>query len=179
MNLLRPLFALSLLAGTVAQAVVVYKWTDEKGVVHFSDQPVPGAEKVQTGSPNVSHLGGVTAPPQPAKPPPPKPQPRLGYTDISIVSPTPEQVFFSAGVPVHLSVEPGLAAGHVLTWVLNGAALEPHQGQDQFMIDELPRGTYSLTATITNPETQESTSSAPVTFYVHQPSVLTPQHPKP
>jgi len=27
-----------------AHALVVYKWTDAQGVVHFSDQPVPGAE---------------------------------------------------------------------------------------------------------------------------------------
>src|ERR1700733_1931752 len=33
-----------------AQALVVYKWTDAQGVVHLSDQPVPGAEKVFTSS---------------------------------------------------------------------------------------------------------------------------------
>ena len=26
-------------------SAVVYKWIDADGVVHFSDQPVPGAEK--------------------------------------------------------------------------------------------------------------------------------------
>ena len=31
-----------------AQGRVVYKWIDAEGVVHFSDQPVPGAEKVFT-----------------------------------------------------------------------------------------------------------------------------------
>ena len=153
----------------------MYKWTDEKGVVHFSDQPVAGAEKVQTGSPNVSHLGAAPAAPPQAQPA--KPRLRLGYRDLSIVSPTAEQTFFSESVPVHLNLEPGLGAGHVITWVLNGAALEPHQGQDSFMIDELPRGTYNLTATITDPETKESVSTTPVTFYVHQPSLLAPQNP--
>jgi hypothetical protein len=43
----------------------------------------------------------------------------------------------------------------------------------------VPRGTHTLTATIVDSETQDSTSSAPVTFYVHQASVLSPQHPKP
>ncbi len=28
-------------------AAIVYKWTDADGVVHFSDQPVPGAEKIR------------------------------------------------------------------------------------------------------------------------------------
>ena len=31
-----------------AVAAVVYKWIDADGVVHFSDQPVPGAEKIMT-----------------------------------------------------------------------------------------------------------------------------------
>ena len=45
------------LASFAGQAAVVYKWTDSDGVVHFSDQPVPGAEKITTGATNTAVSG--------------------------------------------------------------------------------------------------------------------------
>ena len=45
---------LAALAAFAAQAAVIYKWTDADGVVHFSDQPVPGAEKIYTGASNTA-----------------------------------------------------------------------------------------------------------------------------
>jgi hypothetical protein len=39
-------FTLMSLACSVVLAATVYKWTDEDGVVHYSDQPHPNAEKV-------------------------------------------------------------------------------------------------------------------------------------
>lgn len=41
----RALFTLMLLAA-VAHATTIYKWVDDQGVTHFSDQPFPGAQKV-------------------------------------------------------------------------------------------------------------------------------------
>ncbi len=45
-----PLVALSAAAMTLASAstlaATVYKWTDERGVVHYSDQPHPEAKEV-------------------------------------------------------------------------------------------------------------------------------------
>ena len=39
---------LGLLTAVTAQTAVIYKWTDANGVVHYSDQPVPGAERIIT-----------------------------------------------------------------------------------------------------------------------------------
>ena len=39
--------------------------------------------------------------------------------------------------------------------------------------------TYAITATITDPQSGESRSTESVTFYVRQPSELSPQHQKP
>ena len=41
---------LGLLTAVAAQSAVIYKWTDANGVVHYSDQPVPGAEKIITAA---------------------------------------------------------------------------------------------------------------------------------
>ena len=51
---------------------MIYKWIDADGVVHFSDQPVPGAEKIVTSSPTNNGIGGAvpasTPSQSPAKP---------------------------------------------------------------------------------------------------------------
>ena len=49
-------------APLLLRAAVVYKWTDADGVVHFSDQPVPGAEKIVTDSGSSHGILNTAAP---------------------------------------------------------------------------------------------------------------------
>lgn len=165
-------------AACFASAATVYKWTDADGVVHYSDKPVPGAEKLQTGS-APAHAGTVVpnAPKPAAKPV--KPPPRLGYSVVSIYAPTPEQVFFSEPVTVRLNLEPELNPNHTITWTLNGApAPAEDQNATEITFEQLDRGTYTVQATITDQDTGQSTSSDPVVFYMHMPSTLSPQSPQ-
>src|SRR5262252_10689165 len=57
----RTLFTLISFACSVALATTVYKWVDENGVVHYSDQPHPNAEKVHVQAVQTYKAG--TAPP--------------------------------------------------------------------------------------------------------------------
>jgi len=50
-----------LLVSGLALAATVYKWVDENGVTHYSDQPHPGAQKVTVAAPQT-----YSAPPPPA-----------------------------------------------------------------------------------------------------------------
>ncbi len=84
---------LAALAAFAAQAAVIYKWTDADGVVHFSDQPVPGAEKISTGATNTATSGAPGTAPAPATDGQQKAG-ALDYAEFSITSPTPEQTFF-------------------------------------------------------------------------------------
>jgi hypothetical protein len=62
-----------------------------------------------------------------------------------------------------------------VTLQLNGAEV-PNQPPDALSFTlELPRGAYSLVATITDKTSSESLSTDPVAFYVRQPSALAPQ----
>ncbi len=181
MHQLRRLLALGLFAAAAAQAAVVYKWTDADGVVHFSDQPQPGAEKISTSAealnraaaPARGAAGVAGARPQKVI------KPGLTYTTFAISSPTAEQSFFDEPVPVQLDLNPALHRGHKLTWRLNGQALDDEEGQVQFTLPNMPRGSYQLTATIDDPDSQESASAAMVTFYVKQPTIQGPQHKNP
>ena len=162
-----------------AHALVVYKWTDAQGVVHYSDQPVPGAEKVFTsGAPgNAGILGQTATGPSPA-PTPQRPTTSLSSATVAITSPGSQQTFTGGeSVPVALSITPEPKAGWTIVWSLNGAQVQ-NQGPDatQFTLTDLARGVYTIEATVTDPGTGESKSAEAVTFNVMRPSVLSPQH---
>jgi len=163
---------LAAFAAFAGQAAVIYKWTDSDGVVHFSDQPVPGAQKIFTSG---GAAGSSSSEPSPESRPAAQQQGSpLGYTQFSITSPVADQTFFGDDVvSVHLALEPALKPRQSIAWHLNGKELE-EQGM-QFALPRMPRGTYILAATITDQETGEARSSDSVTFHIRQPSELAPQ----
>jgi hypothetical protein len=181
----RPWIVLATLAAFASQAAVVYKWTDANGVIHYSDQPVPGAEKIVTST---SLSGGTASPAHaaasgtaPGAAPKKNAGPGLNYTQFAITSPLPDQTFFGDDVvSVHLSLDPALKPNQTITWHLNGKQLAD-QGPDttQFTLGNLSRGTYAIAATITDQQTGESQSTDSVSFFVRQPSELAPLHQRP
>jgi len=185
MRLCRSWLALGLVsvlsAPLLSRAAVVYKWTDADGVVHFSDQPVDGAEKIITSS--GSTHGILTGPAPSGAPAQDKPKAvTLADTQVSIVSPAREQTFSGAEtVTAALSVEPAPKPARPIsiTWTLNGAPVS--EGADAMSFALPPelttaRGGYTLGATLTDTVSGESKSADPVTFNVLRPSTLSPQH---
>ncbi len=157
---------------------MVYKWTDADGVVHFSDQPVPGAEKIITAG---GSTHGILSQPASGGPQAEKPKSKtvLAGTQVSITSPTPDQTFSGSEVmTARLSLQPDLPPGQAITitWNLNGAPVSEAEGMTHFTLPDLPRGSYTLSATLTDTDSGESKSADPVTFNVLRPSLLAPQH---
>jgi hypothetical protein len=159
-----------------ATAATIYKWTGADGVVHYSDQPTPGAEKIFTNSASMNiavssnHTVHVQMPES-------QKSAGSGYVRSLIASPTAEQTFFEGTVPVRLDLEPDLMPGQTVVWRLNGKILDDQAPTAvQFVLQNIPRGTYALSAAVMIPETQQIVSSPSVTFYVRQPSALSPQH---
>jgi len=177
MHLRRCSLALGILAVSLTQAATVYKWTDADGVVHYSDQPEAGAEKLHIDAAPVGFVAGRTAAPT-AQSPSAKPA-GLDYQQFAIASPAAAQGFYAESVPVRLDLIPNLQSGHNLAWTLNGKPLDNQANATQFTLDQLPRGTYVLTATITDPSTNQTASSPPVTFFMQEPSRLSPLHKNP
>src|SRR6187455_2415469 len=128
---------LLVLAGLVvslaAASQEIYRWVDKDGVVHYSDQP--GSSKAElinviepstyeapdnasdssSGSDNSGGSSEPTVSP---------------YTSLSIVSPTPDQVYFGADAVVNASVELGgtLQPDHSIVFFLNGDR-QPAEGE--------------------------------------------------
>lgn len=160
-------------------AAVVYKWTDADGVIHYSDQSTPGAERIVTSSGAANGVGFGGGARTPVDTSSKKPASRTEFTVFAIESPAKEQVFFGdEPVSVRLQLTPALRPNQSLTWHLNGTALNDQEGSVGFTLPSLPRGTYQVSATVTDMESGASQTSDSVTFYVRQPSALAPQHKK-
>jgi len=168
-----------LVAAAAAGAAVIYKWTDADGVVHYSDQQAPGAERIVILGGTQNGIGGKTpaaSPSSAAK----GPAAHFIYTVASIDAPEPEKVFFNNDpVTVRLHLEPTLQPNQGVTWMLNGKPLSD-QGPEAvtFTLPQLPRGSYSLAAVITDMASGDTLPISPVNFYVREPSLLSPQHKK-
>jgi hypothetical protein len=176
MHLLQRLLALTLIATFSAQAAVVYKWVDADGIVHYSDQPAPGSEKIVTSAaPGRMGTVSVAAPALGQAAREPAPTAPTAPAIFAILAPNAEQTFVNEPVPVRLDFQPGLGPGEVLSWTLNGQLLADQSGV-QFSLPNLPRGAYNLSATLVDPVTRETISTTSVTFYVQQPSIFSPQH---
>jgi Domain of unknown function (DUF4124) len=163
------------LVAVAAQAAVIYKWTDAQGVVHYSDQPQPGAERIVTSSPQTysgarsggsSNAGKANGPAA------------NGPTQVSVVSPSAEQTFFGdEPITARAAVTPALKDSQTISWTLNGSPVSVPAGSAMSVtLQSLDRGTYSIAATLSDSDTGETINSAAVTFYVRQPSALSPQH---
>ncbi|WP_240901507.1 DUF4124 domain-containing protein [Thioalkalivibrio sp. XN279] len=174
------LVALLMSCALVAQAEEVWRWVDENGVVHFSDRPRPGAERVELNRPQT-----YTPPPLPARqetasPAPSEPDAAPAYTGVRVVSPAAGETLWNiAGeLTVQVEVQPGLAPGHQLRVSLDGQRVETPPGATQFTVSPVFRGEHRLSVAVVDENGRELVSSEPVTFYVHQASLQNPNRPR-
>jgi hypothetical protein len=174
---------LLLLAGlTLSLAALpqeIYRWVDKDGIVHYSDQPgAPGAERVVIVSPNTyeeepSDLGAYAGSGEEDEPE------ASPYTSLSIVQPTPDQVFFGANATVTAAVDLGgtLRPDHTLVFFVNGNRHLADGGLG-LQLAGLERGSYFLRASVLDQAGNPMITSQQISFHVRQASVNTPQSPQ-
>ena len=172
------LFYLLVLACTVATAATVYKWVDENGVTHFSDQPHPNAQKVELKAPQTFTAPKVTAPTQSSRPSPSRPAEKV-YTACGMSEPTADQVFMNTDtVSAGVTAQPAVRPGDTVVVTMDGAPVPgvPASG-GQFTITPVDRGEHTIQMVIKDPTGVTVCSSPAVTFHVHQPSLQSPTNP--
>lgn len=166
-----------LASGTAGAQAQLYRWVDEKGVTHWSDRPVRGAEKI-----DVPAAQGFTPPPvreRPVAAPTAAPDPQGGpvaYANVEIVRPSSDEAFVNTGgvVDVAASLSPSLAAGHRTWFVLNGQRLDGPAPQATSATINADRGTHTIAIEVADASGSVVASSAPVTFHVRQNSIAQP-----
>lgn len=174
------LFTLMSVASTVAIAATVYKWVDDDGITHYSDQPHEHAQKVELKAPQT-----YSAPKSPSVPVPrpdagaATPPPGRVYQGCTISEPTNDQMFMNTStVTAGISIQPAVRPGDQVIVTLDGQRVPgvPADG-GQFTITPVDRGTHSLQLVVQDGGGRSLCQSSPVTFHVHQPSLLNPQNP--
>ncbi len=147
----RTIFAFLTMLAAGAILAQAYKWTDEDGIVHYSDRPQEGAVEMQLPT------DGIHAPPVSLL------QQRSGlgrsadaveevqgfkYESLVVAAPGAEETLWNIeGVlNVTLSVEPALQVGHRIRVYFDGSPTEVTT--TSFQIAEVYRGAHKIQAEI-------------------------------
>ena len=174
---LATLVAVGLLSA-VAQAgngtTTVYKWIDAKGVVHYSDQPHPHAQKLE-----IQGAQTFAAPSAPLTSSEYAPQPseaaHAAYRSCEIVQPADQQMLMNVHrATVVVRTSPALRQGDDIRLFVDGKQV-PGSGTTYTV--PVFRGQHSAQAMIEDSTGQIICETSTVTFYVHQPSIQNPHNP--
>jgi hypothetical protein len=164
---------LGLVLAANAAETEIWRWKDAAGQVHYSDSPVPGAERVQGSAPRPR---AATSPPQEYVPDS-RPESDPEYTRCEMVRPENDQTFFEVdSVAASVTVEPALRPGDRMQVYLNGALYDGWPlNQTDGLFANLYRGSYSVSVRVVDPNGVVRCTGPTVNFHIRQPSLLSPQ----
>ena len=168
------LVLLGLFAAPLVVAEEAYVWTDDDGVVHYSDRPVPGARRIELADPNT---GRSPAPRQPdaasgdSADEATEDSGPFRYESLEVASPGAEETLWNIeGVlNVSLALNPGLQPGHQVRVYFDG---NPQiVSGTSFTLEEVWRGVHNLQAEVIDANGKMLIRSVPNRFYVQQSTV--------
>lgn len=174
--LLRRVLLVAALFCSGLSAAQVYKWVDEDGVVHFSDQPRPGAEEIELApAPSIPAAPPARTPPQAAGAEDEEAveaEDDPGYESLRVVSPGPEVTLWNIGgtLDVRLDLQPSLRPGHQVRLYFDGSARDVRG--TSFQLQEVYRGTHNIQAEVVDENGELQIRSENHRFYVQQTSII-------
>ena len=171
----RFIFALfGIVLASLALAEGAYRWTDEDGVVHYSDVPREGAEYVDLAGysrPTGARIGPAPADPAAAQEPV-EPTAPFRYERLEIAAPSAEETLWNIeGVlNVSLALEPALQTGHQVRVYFDGT---PRLVTGtSFQIEEVFRGVHNIQAEVIDQTGKLMIRSRTNRFYVQQNTLI-------
>ncbi len=171
-----------LLLGLLASGAVfaeAYKWVDADGVVHFSDRPQPGAERIELPTdtpgrprPTTAYSSAATTSAAANDADGETTEPFVRYSTIEIASPAAEETLWNIGgeLEVAVNLQPGLQPGHQLRIYFDGSPRVVNS--TRFRLEEVWRGVHNLQAEVIDQSGEVVSRSQPNRFYVQQNSIL-------
>jgi len=165
------LLLLGLLAAAAALADT-WTWTDEEGVVHYSDRPHPGAARIAIDDPNTSASPARRRANDPAGAD--GEEPAAGpfrYESFEVASPAAEETLWNVEsvLSVSLSLTPALQPGHQVRVYFDGTP-QIVTGTS-FQLEEVYRGVHNLQAEVLDETGKMMIRTRPNRFYVQQTTV--------
>ena len=168
----RPILVLLALLATTASASEIYRWVDEDGVVHFSDQPRAGAERIKLPEPNtISAPVRAQRQQEDVDDTAQQPEEPFSYESLEIASPAAEETLWNIeGVlNVSLALTPALQTGHRVRVFFDGTPQDVRG--TSFQLEEVWRGVHNIQAEVLDENGQLMIRSEPNRFYVQQNTV--------
>lgn len=174
MILILALFLLPL----AAQAEI-YKWVDEKGNIHYGDEPRgKGAERMR----RLPGLSTYSPPPMPKEKEPadelgeelrtaePAPKPQPAYRQLKLVGPEDGATVRSSPgeVPVFVAVDPVLREGDYIRVILDGNALPERHSSTVIRLQNVDRGEHKVAVAVYSKDGRKLLQSDAHTFYLHR-----------
>lgn len=159
-----------------AHTATLYKWVDAQGVVHYSDTPHEGAEKIQVSGAQTFHSEPVPAtPPEQAQTPGSRQKDR--YVSCTIAEPAEDAGLYAPEtVEVVVQTQPALQAGDTISAAMDGQSLGSlGGGSTSFRINQPERGQHTITAQVLGADGTVRCTAPPVSFSVQRPSLDYPQ----
>jgi Domain of unknown function (DUF4124) len=153
----------------------VYKWVDAQGVVHYSDQPHPNAQKLEVrGAQTFSSL--PLPPSSSSSSAPVETQPSgPAYDSCTIAQPADQQMLMNVyNTTAVVQTSPPLRSGDQVHLFVDGKQI---QGSSTSFSFPVVRGQHSVQAVIEDSTGQIVCETSSVTFFVHQPSIQNPSNP--
>ncbi len=157
----------------VPALAATYRWVDKDGNVHYSDQPHPGATQVVLPKTQTYAAPADLQVAQTAKP---AAKAAPTYTSFTITSPTPGQTLWNTGgtLSVTAALEPALMKGDTVQFFYDDKPVGQPAPSLSTTLTEVYRGTHSVGAAVIGADGKARISTAAVTFYVKQHSIIKP-----
>jgi hypothetical protein len=165
------LVLLGLFIASLAAAEEAYVWTDEDGVVHYSDRPVPGATRIELAEPNSSRSPAPPRSDAAAGDAPAAASAPAGYESLEVAAPGAEETLWNIDgvLNVSLALSPALQPGHQVRVYFDG---QPRIVQGtSFQLEEVWRGVHNLQAEVLDETGRMLIRSQTNRFYVQQSTV--------
>jgi hypothetical protein len=175
----RILFTLMPLACSLALAsTIIYKWTDEYGVIHYSDQPHENAEKITVQGVQTYSATAAAVRSGPSESPS-RSQPSGGanpYKACAIVQPVDQQNLPNAeSVQVRVVSEPTPRAEDRVMISMDGKGLNGGQPTgSSYNVKPIDRGEHTVDAQILGAGGEVLCRAQAVTFFVQQHNLFSP-----
>lgn len=190
------LFALSLIIISMLSCNVdaaIYRVTDSKGVVTYSDQPTTTGESIVL--PQASISTAPTPPPTTETTDSKKnntdtnqnPLEKKRYTTFEMKTPADQETFQNAvEIPLAVTIEPALQKGDTIQFFLDGQSVNKPSSSTTAVVSKtkddkpvLERGSHTFYAVLYDEKHKQIKTTPEVTVFMHYASVLFPNQPAP
>jgi hypothetical protein len=169
----------------------IYQWTDNKGVVHFTDMPLPGATSVNLADDSAPADVNPTSANISANPGPAvadasnksdagstteatkSEQSSDYYKKLAIVQPLDKASYFngSGRVDLIIEVKPKIRSDDKAVVLIDGKAFPTSQSDTLLRVENVDRGTHAAQVQIQDKSGHALISSNSITFYMHRGTV--------